>query len=173
MFIIKKLNLQEQIFTSFTTESFGNSDLNTEVFAKISELTFDYNSLLFVLYIPLLAIPAWIMFLDKKYNLTEHIIAFIYILSQYSITSFLFSIYFVVFNPSQYLKTGFIIILLTVLYSLYCLKRIFNITLSAMLLRALGFFVLVGIGYIALSMSLAILMFASGAINIEDFGPRP
>jgi len=114
-----------------------------EEFAKKNlEFTQEYQSIIMMVSVPIYAIISKIVFFNiKTFNYTEHLVMFMYIFSQIAIFLALFQILGTVFGLS--IGTASIISLpLQILYSAYCLKRLYNLSLKGIILRTL-FFLLV------------------------------
>ena len=60
----------------------GITNAPSEFSRKYSEFVYDYYALLFILYIPVLALPSYLVFNKIKYNLAEHVVMFTYIWAQ-------------------------------------------------------------------------------------------
>lgn len=167
IFIIKKLDFYKTIMKNIPKMYDGSE--NPMVNSGLEDFTMEYSSVFFILYIPILTIPAWIVFLDKKYNLTEQITLSIYVLSQYSILSFFLSLSVIFLAPNHYLTLGYVTLFLTLVYHLYTIKSIFSLSFPQMFLRFLGYFPLVLIGYMMLSFGMVIAMMITGDISFQDF----
>lgn len=139
---------------------------------KIQKFTIEYQTLLYLVFIPIFAVLTWIIFLNKrKFNFAEHLILNLYGYSQVSI--FIVTAYFLfIWNETifKYLMIGGIF--LQMLYYAYMLKRLFALSLIQIILKTLLFLLLGFFVYFAVTVVVAILMFITGAININDFAPK-
>lgn len=139
---------------------------------KIQKFTIEYQTLLYLVFIPIFAVLTWIIFLNKrKFNFAEHLILNLYGYSQASI--FIVTAYFLfIWNETifKYLMIGGIF--LQMLYYAYMLKRLFALSLIQIILKTLLFLLLGFFVYFGVTVVVAILMFITGAININDFAPK-
>jgi len=67
--------------------------VNTDYGQSIIDFTTDYQAILFIIYIPMMAAASWLAYEKKKYNFTERLLVFMYTLAQYSVFLFLPSIF--------------------------------------------------------------------------------
>ncbi|NER17889.1 DUF3667 domain-containing protein [Spongiivirga citrea] len=167
VFLLKKFNTMDLIFDVIPQQA------GQQLFQqKVNEFTLEYSSLLFIFYIPALAIPSLIIFLDKRYNLTEHLVAYVYIFAQYSLFTFPFSLLIILFAPKWYIWFGLVVLIFIPFYSMIIFKKIFKISLSNLIPRFLGFCFLGLIAYFAISLIPIIFLFATGEISIQDLVPK-
>ena len=101
----------------------------------------EFQTLVMFLYIPIYAFMAKIVFWgNKKFNYTELVVIFMYILSQLSIIGVIFFIICAIFG----INIGTIGLLITpiqILYSAWCLKQLYELDLANIILRTLIFFI--------------------------------
>lgn len=138
---------------------------------KFWDAILDYQAILFVLYIPMMAIAGWLNFQAKKYNFSERIVIFTYTLAQYSLGIFIPSLIILAFIPSFYMKFSFIAILFMYLYSAYVIKRIAREKGIELWSKVLIFWMLFTVFYFSLSIIIPIILFLTGTIQPEDFKP--
>jgi len=148
-------------------------ELPEEVTQKLYDVIFDFSSLFFVLYIPVFAIAGYITFNRKDYLLSEYMIAFIYIMAQWSIAIFPISLLVLIFSPESYISMSFPMLFIMVAYCIYAMQRIHRFNAAAVILRALIFFALTVIGYFGIIILFYIVMFLTGTLEIQDFAPKP
>jgi hypothetical protein len=129
---------------------------------KNLEFINEYQSLVMMLYVPLYALLAKLVFLKKKkFNYTELLVIFAYILSQVSIISAVITIIFAVFGISIG-AIAMVLLPLQVIYSAYCLKYLYSLTMEGIILRTLLFLLILGVFFILLAMVAGVLMYYSG-----------
>lgn len=168
IFILKKFYLDSLDFSGFVEnmnmpEGFMDSSLNSSM---------EYNSLIYSVLVPLFALVSWIVFLDKTYNLTEHIIIYLYSMSLLSVVSVIVGQITLLVSPNHYMTYGLLMWPLMFLYHCYILKRIFKLSFGSLVLKSFFAVVLFFIVYVAISILLVIIMFATGSLNLEDFAPK-
>ena len=148
--------LQIFVLTKYFPEILSGEGLGqpgTEEFNKRNlDFTFEYQSILMMLYVPIYAGMSRLVFLkNKRYNYTEHIVIFMYVLAQLSILNALLVV------PSALLGIDFMVISLILLpiqiiYSAFVLKQLYELDLGEILLKTLLFFlVLFVVGIIVMS----------------------
>jgi hypothetical protein len=106
----------------------------------------EYQSIIMMFYVPLYALMSKVVFFNlKKFNYTEHLVIFMYILSHVTIISAIITLFAALFG----LTIGTLAIVFTlpyqIIYSAYCLKRLFGLSLKGIILRTILFLVLLGI----------------------------
>ncbi len=151
---------------------FGVSGGSTAGMTKVAEFTFDFQALLFIAYIPMMAIAGWICFQDKKYNFTERLVIFMYALAHYSIASFIPSVLILLLKPVIYGNMALVFTLLMYLYAGYTIYRLSNFKGIAYVARVLLFYVLFTIQYFGTSLAIPLYLMITGQINPEDFLPK-
>ncbi|WP_411768366.1 DUF3667 domain-containing protein [Winogradskyella sp. A3E31] len=136
MFLLQKFFPEALDFSSISQP--GTEDINKGIFDFIQE----YQSIAMMLNVPFYALISRIVFIREKkfrYNYTEHLVVFMYILAQLSI----FGVIIMIAGAACGLDVGLISMILGVfqiIYSGYCLKRIFNLDWPNFILRSLIFF---------------------------------
>lgn len=138
---------------------------------KFWDVVLDYQAILFVLYIPMMAIAGWLNFQAKKYNFSERIVIFMYTLAQYSLGIFIPSLLILVFLPSFYMKLSFIALFFMYLYSAFVIKRISNEKGIELWSKVLIFWMIFTFFYMSLSIIIPIIMLLTGNFQVEDFRP--
>ena len=168
IFIFKKFYLDSLDFSSF----FENMNVPEGFMDSSMSGAMEYNSLIYSFLVPLFALISWIVFLDKKYNLTEHIIIYLYSMSLLSMVSVIIAQIFLIVSPSNYIIYGLLMWPLMFVYHCYILKRIFKLSFGNLILKSVLALVLFFIVYIGVSILGVIIMFATGSMNLEDFAPK-
>ncbi|MFK7813199.1 MAG: DUF3667 domain-containing protein [Maribacter sp.] len=138
---------------------------------KAMEITFDFQAILFVLYIPMMAIAAWLCFQEKKYNFSERLVIFTYTLAHYSIFIFVPSILVLVFSAEYYGSLSTFALLFMYCYSAFVIKRISNEKGASSYAKILLFWVLFTILYSSISIIIPIIMLITGEVSLQDFKP--
>ncbi len=166
IFIMKKV-MTPEMFNSY------GGNLPEEAASKIYEAIFDYSSLFFLVYIPVFALAGYLTFNKKDYYFSEYIIAFIYIMAQWSIAIFLPTMLILLFAPETYMTISFPMLFVMVAYSLYAIQRIHRFSPGALILRSMVFLILTVIGYFGTIILFYVLMFLTGTLTVQDFAPQP
>lgn len=167
LFILQKFFMDEIDFSIYMFNSNGEESFN-----KILQFIFDYNSFFFAFLIPFFAVISWVVFLDKKYNLTEHIVLFCYTLSLLNIISILISQILLFLAPKIYVYQGFSFFVVLFFYHCYVYKRLFSLSWKSLFLRTLLFVIVFLAAYVGTSLLVTLLLVLSGEININDFAPE-
>lgn len=163
-FLMTKLSNQ----LDFDIFSLGTKNLAQE---KILNFTLDYQSLLFVLYIPMMALASWPCFEEKKYNFSERVVVFMYTLAQYSVFIFLPSLFLLAFFPVLYPKFTLISVLIMLVYGGYVIKRISKVKGIVFAARMLAFYAFFLVMYFGSSFIIPVAMLLTGQLSIQDFAP--
>jgi hypothetical protein len=141
-----------------------------ETFASgLFEVMEKYGSLLMMLYVPLYAIISRTVFFDKKtYNYTEHVVAYIYILSVISLVGAVLNIICVMLGYDLG-AISYLNLLIQVLYISYCFKRLYKLSIGEITARAfLSFVVYIILYIIVVAILFIIIYFIDGKEAIID-----
>lgn len=150
----------------------GGENLNEETGQKIMSLTFDYNTFIFLLFVPVFAFAGWVAFNKRNYNLSEHVVTAAYSLAQYSIISFPLSIFLLSVAPEKYFSLTWPITLLMLGYGLYVINRIHSFKFLNRILRSMLYITISGVGYFGAIIFFYIILFITGEISFADFTPK-
>lgn len=151
---------------------FGTQAYTAEASKKLTDFIFTFYSLISLLFIPVFAGSAYITFNKKKFVFTEHIISFLYIQAQYSLCTFPVTLLILFLAPERYMQFSLFFILVMLLYALYVMKRVSGLKKGDFILNSIIFIILFSIGYFAISILQAILLFLTGILSIQDFIPK-
>lgn len=168
LFIIKKFYI-EYLDVS---DMFKDVAASQKVFDQTSSSILEYNSLFYAVLIPLFALMSLLIFYNKKYNLTEHIIIYLYSMSFVNIVLVFVAQIMLFVIPDKYMDFAFLTWPLMFIYHCYILKRIFKLSFGNLILRSLVFFMLFFMVYIAICILVFIILMATGVVNLEDFRPK-
>lgn len=120
----------------------------------------EYQSIMYLLLIPLYALLSKLVFFDrKKYNYTEHIVIIGYTQAQLSIT---FAIPIIILTTLGVNTINFYweMMLLMLVYTGYCLKSLFELSIIQIILKTLLFFGLLIIISIIFVIGVVVFLFA-------------
>ncbi len=146
--------------------------MSSEAVQKIMNFSLDYNSFIYLMYVPIIAMVGYLTFNKKNYFLSEHLVASLYILANFSILSFFFSTIFLLVSPENYFQSSFLVIAFIMIYSIYVYARVSNFGLSKNIIRGFAYFALFTIGFFGVSISLNIIMLVLGVIEPKDLLPK-
>ncbi|PQV46907.1 uncharacterized protein DUF3667 [Jejuia pallidilutea] len=153
IFIIKKFYKNALDASQlFDTSTMYSNKVSEDIMASSADFSLEYSSLIYASMIPLFALISWILFLNKRYNFTEHLVSYMYSMSLYSITSVTLGLIVLVIAPSYYLKFGMWLYLVVLLYHCFLLNRLFKLSAGELILKTFLF--------------LVILLFVFGGISI-------
>ncbi len=132
----------------------------------------EYQALLMLLYAPIYAAFSRLVFLkNKKFNYTEHLVIFMYVLAQISIAATILTIIAGFFGVS--LGTISLISLpFQIFYSAYCLKRLYKLSLKGIILRTLLFLGIL-LGIFILFMIITIIFALLNQELFKEIFPQP
>jgi hypothetical protein len=122
----------------------------------------EYQSLIMMLYVPIYAIIAKVVFFDKKqFNYTELLVVFMYIQAQISVVSSAIVITLGIVGLSSSI-VGMAMLPLMVLYSAYCLKRIYKLNFLDIFVKLLLFLAVLFVLFVITTLIMIGVMFLSG-----------
>ena len=139
---------------------------------EITNFSTEYNSLLYFIIIPVLALISLVVFYDKKYNFTEHTVIYLYSMSLSSIVSIFSTVLILLISFDNYLLLSSFIYIFIFIYHGYILKRIFHLRAKQLLLKILIFIPLFFIIYIIGSILIALIVILTGDFSLQDFAPK-
>ena len=168
IFIIKKFYIQHLDFS----EMFEGMQASQNIAQATSGSALEYNSLIYSGFVPLFALISWVVFMEKKYNFTEHIIIYLYSMSLISVLMVFASQIILLIAPSNYLVFSILSWPVMFLYHCHILRRIFKLSFATLLLKSFIFFALFFIAYIVISILIFIVMVLTGVVNLSDFVPK-
>jgi len=178
-FVFKNFFLDDLMFAQIDAQV----DADDQSIAEIQKVTtrfmtdfvgtiMDYQSLLSFFTLPFAAFISRLVFWNyKQYNYIEHLVIYLYLYSHVMIISSVASIVFSWSNILQII-VGSITTLGYLIYFIYALKRIFNLSFQKMLLKTLLFLgigtVLTGI-IVVITMGVGVYLAKSGALDDIEF----
>ena len=134
----------------------------------------EFSSFIFLAYVPIIALAGLLSFNGKNLSFVEHIITTIYLLANYSIAIFFFTVACMFLAPKYYLYASMVSITFMMLYSLYVYWRLNdNFNSGIKLARSLMFMVLFLFGFFGVSLLTMIINLLTGVIEFKDFLPPP
>jgi len=155
----------------FMSFDFYDNQQQVEFQRKLMAYVMDYQSLVFILFIPLMAISGWLCFDEKRYNFAERTIIFVYALAHFSLFSFVPSVLVLLLIPEYYMTFSLIGTLAMVVYTTYVIIRISGSKGIALVARLFLFYLIFGILYLFTSILIPIIMLLTGEVTLQDFVP--
>lgn len=147
-------------------------EVQTKINEMIFSLVFDYSSILNSAFIPIIALISFIVFINKKYNYTEHIVVYLYTMSLFSIVTSVVTLIIVVINPKFYATTSGILYVLALIYHCLLLKKLFKLNGKQLLLKTLLFIPIFLVAYLIMIIVVFGLGFAVSDLTLQDFAPK-
>ena len=139
LFILDKFFPEAMDMSAMTNTTQGSEQMNTDVMSMVRE----YQSLLMMMNVPIYAIVSYLVFYTlKKFNYTEHLVIFMYALSQLTFVGVLIAIS-AAFLGFSLAHASFILMPIQVIYSAYVLKKLYKLSVKGLILRTL-LFLLIG-----------------------------
>ncbi|GER59644.1 hypothetical protein ULMA_17520 [Patiriisocius marinus] len=135
----------------------GEKEMTKNMFDTI----FEYQTFIFFLSIPLLALISRLVFLkNKKYNYTEHLIINLY---AYSLTSIIMVLFYLatLWNVNLYIAANLFGMLFLFSYYLYALQQLYQLNVSQTILK----FVLFGFIFLLILIIVNVILIAGGAYD--------
>ena len=138
---------------------------------KIMSATLEYSSLLFLLYMPVLAFANYLIFNRKQYNFAEHTVIAIYTLTTFSIVGSIYTIPTLFISPQFYFDTALLYSTIMLLYCLYIAYKISKNNIKSLFWKIPMFLIIFLIGYFGVTVLTFVFLFFTGEISIQDFAP--
>ena len=149
----------------------GAEEVNPEFSQIWSEIVFDYNAFFFVLYLPILALPAYFFMNRINYNIPEYIVVFIYTLSQWSILTFPFSMAVLFISTEAYASLNQQASGLVLVFCLYVLQRLNRFGFWSLIGRSLLYLLLTLVLFFTLIVIIMGILFLTGTLDLETLKP--
>ena len=159
LYILNKFFPDAMDFTAISRKE--TEEFNKQTMSFLQE----YQSIVMMFYIPLYALMSKITFLKiKKYNYTEHLVIFMYIQAQISIISLFYTVGLLILGV-PFIVLSYLIIPLMIVYSAFCLKRLYSLNFQEIILRTLIFLIILGIFMVLLVIIITGLLFLTGGFD--------
>ena len=158
-----------QIMKTSGIDQYGGHEKLTEA---ITNFTTEYNSLIYFVIIPLIALVSLIVFYNKKYNFTEHIVIYLYSMSLFSMVTIVLTVIILIIAADYYITLSVITYVFMFVYHGYLLKRIFQLSAKELIVKTIIFIPLFLISYLMISFAIGIIVFFTGDFSLSDFVPK-
>jgi hypothetical protein len=165
-FLIK--NYFPNIFDFMMVTSDSNTQMLTQ---RIIEPLIEYNSLMYFMFIPLAGLMSYLIFINKHYNFTEHIVIYFYTLPLLSNISIIVNLLVYLIYPEILLSFSVFYFIGFFTYMGYVLTRIFSLSAKQLIIKTLIFLPVFFMVYIIISIAIVILLIVFGGVNLEDLEP--
>ncbi|MFP4846650.1 DUF3667 domain-containing protein [Winogradskyella sp. PE311] len=174
LFIIKRFYLQYfDLVAWFSSLKLFSNEYSQEALAAYSTSdSMEYSSLIFSAIVPIFGLLSWIIFYDKKYNLTEHVVIYLYSMSLISIVTVIVGQLILLLIPTYYIPFILITYPIMLLYHCFLLKRLFKLSFSELALKTFLFLTLFSICYLGLGILSFIIALITGTYDLEAFKPQ-
>lgn len=163
--------LTQRVFKDVIETEVFSSELNQEVFQNIYESAMDFQALVFVVLIPLMAFCSWLTLNKHRHNFSEHVVTFTYILAHFTTATFPISLAVLAIDASHYTTYGILNVLAMILFSIYVYKRITQYGLGNFIFRAGLYMSLFFVLYIILSNIIFLILILLGVFTMQDLVP--
>ncbi|QIE60514.1 DUF3667 domain-containing protein [Rasiella rasia] len=153
---------------STISTSMNGAEIQNELSHKINNITLKYQSLLFFLFIPFLALISKLVFLkNKKYNYFEHLIINTYGQAHISISATI--IYFAtIWFESVFGTIAGLITFVNIIYFAYLFKTLYSLSFWQIFLKTLLFIVILIPFIIAAGIGMWVVLLLSGQISLQE-----
>ncbi|MGR7812205.1 DUF3667 domain-containing protein [Lacinutrix undariae] len=122
----------------------------------------EYQSLVLMLFVPLYALVGKFVFYNyKNYNYTEILVIFMYVIAQLSIAGAIILLTSAVFGLNMGVLSP-VISIFQIVYSGYCLKRLYHLNKKSIILKTLLFFLIAFVTYIAIVILILVVLLIVG-----------
>lgn len=145
-------------------DEFEKSQL--EIQSSIMNFIQEYQSIIMMFYIPLYALISKLVFLNiKKYNYTEHLVIFMYVQAQSTIFLAPITIILAIISNKLLIVLSLLTIPIMIVYTAFCLKRLYNLSLERIILKTLIFILILGVLFVLFIIVYTIIVFLSGGFD--------
>ncbi|SCX88043.1 Protein of unknown function [Nonlabens sp. Hel1_33_55] len=174
VFVIKQTNVMDEYMkVSGIQDSIAFSNMSPEQIEQqmaFSSAFMDYQGIILLLTIPLLAIAGRITFWGKKhFNFTEHVVFFLYTYGHMVIVTTPISILLIYISPPVFYYWSFIGYLFMFLHTAYCYKRCFQLDTGTIILKSMISIIVMG-ALIVLTIIIGIILFITFLVIAEKSG---
>ncbi|WP_290474895.1 DUF3667 domain-containing protein [Leeuwenhoekiella sp. UBA1003] len=143
----------------------GQSEVELSVIKDFTIKINEYQALLSILSIPLLALISRIVFWNyKKYNYLEHIVIYLYAFSHINLVFYILLV-LTMWSPDLYTYFSFISVIGYLFYICYVLKRLYQLNTASLILKTLLFGVLGSVFFVIISIVTALVMLKLGMFD--------
>ncbi len=128
----------------------------------------DFNSFVFLLYIPVITLVGWLVYNRKPFLLSEYLVLGTYTLAHFSVLSFPISLCMLIYSPEKYFDLSiWVIALMGSILLIHCHKNswLSDFEFSSFCLRIL-------VGFFAIGILLNLIFLATGVITLQDYVPK-
>lgn len=160
-FILQKFFPEAMDMTAVSVK--GTEESNNMVLEFMKE----YSSIAMMLNVPIYALMSKLVFIGEKkyrYNYTEHLVIFMYLLAQLSFVGFITTMIGALSGLSLGIMS-FVSAPILFIYIGYCLKRIFNLDWTNFIMRTLIFFCVLIVVIIITAIIMFIIMYFNGDLK--------
>jgi len=142
-----------------------SSEKQIEITKMTSDFSFEYQSVISLLIIPLLALISRFVFYNyKKYNLTEHFVIYLYAYSHITMVVSILTLPFIISFQSIFGVLG-IQFVIYISYIAYVLKKLYGLSIKKIILKTLLFIVIVLILLLITSLISGLIMYKTGILS--------
>ena len=152
--------------------NFFDAGIKPETGDKLMNAVMEYNSIIFIMYIPVMAFAGWLTFNKRGHNIPEYTVTSIYVLSHISLLSFLPNLIITIGIPQFYMTYSFVFLGIMILYAIFVMVRTHQYKGIAILGRGLLFTIFFLVGYVGVSVLLDIVLILTGILDWKDFVPQ-
>lgn len=164
---------KEKFSQIMKTSSIANiSDGQQKLTEAITNFTTEYNSIIYFVVIPLIAVVSLIVFYNKKYNFTEHVVIYLYSMSLSSMVTIVLTCIILIISADNYITFSAITYVFMFVYHGYLLKRIFQLSAKELIIKTIIFIPLFFISYLMISFAIGLIVFFTGDFSLSDFAPK-
>lgn len=163
--------VQKFFMNYFDMSSFYQTGASEKVGADIMKISFEYYSVMYFLLIPGLALISRIVFYNKRYNYTEHVVMFFYTMSLVSVVSSVLTIVILLIHPESMMPMVLSLYGAYFIYQTNIYRKIFYLNGKQLILKILLFIPIFLLAYIIFSIMLLIVMLLFGVVTLQDFAP--
>lgn len=163
---------KEKFSELLNTSDLYVTDGQQKLTVALTNFSTEYNSIIYFVIIPVLALISLVVFYNKKYNFTEHTVIYLYSMSLSSMVSIVSTVFILLISSDNYLLLSSFIYVFMFIYHGYILKRIFQLNAKQLAIKTLIFIPLFFIVYLIGSVIITLIVILTGDFSIKDFVPK-
>lgn len=162
IFILNKIGLDFGVYDTSTEQGKMQAKMSETIF----KYTTDYQSLIMMLYIPIYALMARLIFRKyKKFNYAELLVIFMYAQAHFSICSAVLFPLLALGGSSSLGLLGFLAVPLQITFFAYILKRVYSLSVKQILARTLLFLILLTFLFVLIVVIITLVMVKTGMFD--------
>lgn len=137
--------------------------------SHVLEATWEYQSILYVLFIPIIALVGRIVFFNyKKFSYLHHLVISTYTQAHLSICLFLPTVILLALGANFFKLTYFLLFPLMFIYSAFVYKQLYQLSFGKLILKLLLFSLVMLLAYFLIGIAIFIFWVVTGTVDLQE-----